>query len=503
MSILDKDQLPSTVHHGFLVQEYLRNSLNESDKTSFHTPPLTSLTRVILVILLRVGFLLVQVGSVPVNNVNTILLQNAIDVCWSSVMYFLTGLMVAYNGDLCGLIGEGYWIGHPKVDKEEALIGWQAVAIASAISTTSIAGRTQAVGYLLIGLLTSALVQPLLVHWAWTSRGWMVKSQLSDKRVKFRDYAGSGVVHAAGGLSGLIGCLVLGRRILRLRDIDEASIATGSSGIAFAGHLLVLVGLQCLSIAHVYQTDSNLEHRSYSHIYVNNLLAASSCSLVVAALNFVLDGDALNHWTVMRCVQATVSGLVTVSAGADVYSPQAAIGLGCAGGVAFCLASRWIFNSALEDYCNIVSVHLVCGILGCLLAPICALEADILLNIAWQSICLFAILALVAVVMTIAFVLLAAFGFLRNASERVNHTRAISVVGGAPKRSFFRRLLHPDNESLYLEPGSISNADNRLSSDSRFWKYKKGIDGVLARKKAEGEPSVRIKEEEERVGISD
>lgn len=203
-----------------------------------------SLIRLVLTILLRIGFVLVQVGSVPINNVNLILLQNVVDLCCVTVMYFLTGFLIAYNGDMAGLIGEGYWIGDSTIDKNEAIVGWQAVVITSAICTSAIVGRMHTAGYLLVNILLSGLIQPLLIHWAWTAEGWMAKNELDGRAVAFKDYAGAGVVHVVGGFSGLIGCVILGRRMLILGDLDDASITAGSAGIVFGGLLLILAGLQ-------------------------------------------------------------------------------------------------------------------------------------------------------------------------------------------------------------------------------------------------------------------
>ncbi|XP_076228848.1 amt-2-like protein isoform X2 [Nomia melanderi] len=200
---------------------------------TFHVPSATSV-RVVLVILLRVGFVLIHVGSVPVNNVNLILLQNVVDVCWATMAYAMVGYLIAYNGDGNGLIGEGYWIGDAAVDKDEALIGWSLVVIAAAICTSGVVGRMHTVGYLLMGFLLAGLVQPFLIHWIWTPGGWIKKNLLNGSAVRFRDYAGATVVHLVGGLSGLMGCVALGRRILRLSAIDDASIATGTSGTVFA-----------------------------------------------------------------------------------------------------------------------------------------------------------------------------------------------------------------------------------------------------------------------------
>lgn len=225
--------------------DYSSRSRNDSHANlSFSISSGLSLARILLVILLRVGFVLIHVGSVPVNNVNLILLQNVIDFCWVTIVYFLIGIVIAYTGDIHGLIGGGYWIVDAIVDKDEAIIGWSAVVIAAAICTSGIVGRTHTGGYLIIGFLLAGLLQPFLIHWIWTPRGWMRTNTLRARNVEFVDTAGSTIVHLVGGLSGLIGCMTLGRRILRLSAIDDASIASGSSATVFAGQLLVYVGLQ-------------------------------------------------------------------------------------------------------------------------------------------------------------------------------------------------------------------------------------------------------------------
>ncbi|XP_076246477.1 amt-2-like protein [Calliopsis andreniformis] len=443
--------------------------------TSFYNGTLSSassfpsMARVILVILLRVGFVLIHVGSVPIDNVNLILLQNIIDFCWVTITYALVGFIIAYNGDVGGLVGEGYWIGNATVDKDEAIVGWSAVVIAAAICTCGIVGRTHTVGYLVIGFLLAALMQPLVIHWAWTPKGWMKRNVLSGRHVHFRDYAGSAVVHLVGGLSGFIGCLILGRRILRLDAIDDASIAAGSAGTVFAGQLLVFLGLQSLSMP--YTTDwLRIRHSSHHNIYLNNLLAASSCSLLVVAFHFMLTSEEFNHWTVMRCVQATVAGLVIVSAGANFYSPQVAIGLGSTGSVLFYLVARHVFHSALEDYCNIVAIHLVCALLGSFLAPLFDIEDNdvtfMLLNFSWQLICLIVITSFVGIVMCIAFTVLEFMHLLRNRTEHLNHLRASIALGRGPTR-FWRRLFQSEEDPDYLQPGSAANQRPNVGAHAR------------------------------------
>ncbi|XP_024876552.1 uncharacterized protein LOC112457621 [Temnothorax curvispinosus] len=472
MSSVDRDY--------FYYYDYAIQPRNYTSTSTTHLH-WNSLTRLLLTVLLRIGFVLVQIGSVPVNNVNLILLQNTVDLCCVTVMYFLTGFLVAYNGDVAGLIGAGHWIGDPAIDRNEAIVGWQAVAIASAICTTAVAGRMHPAGYLLVGALLSGLIQPLLIHW--TSLGWMAENELGGRTVTFKDQAGAGVIHIVGGLSGLIGCVVLGRRMFRLRDLDDASITPGSAGTVFGGLLLIFAGLQDLCTSVHNRDKYRTFARDPSHAYINNLLAASSCTLIIVALHLVLGRETFNHWTLMRCVQGTIAGVVTVSAAANDYSPQIAIALGCLGGIVFYLVSTWIFRSALEDYCNVVGVHLVCAILGSILAPFCSVRLDedtvtILLSFSWQLICLAALLALVGAAMLLIFGMLECCGILRNRSECLNHARANAAVDRGPSRTFLQRIFSSDSGCFYLQPGSTSNAERHPNVDSRFWRYREGVDKV-------------------------
>ncbi|XP_076281627.1 amt-2-like protein [Lasioglossum baleicum] len=436
--------------------------------------PTSSYVRLVLVILLRIGFVLIHVGSVPVNNVNLILLQNIVDICWVTLAYALVGYLIAYNGDRHGLVGEGYWIGDPEVDRNEALIGWSAVIIAAAICTSGIVGRTHTIGYLFTGFVLAGLMQPFLIHWIWTPQGWMKRNVLKGTIVHFHDYAGSALVHLVGGLSGLMGCMVLGRRILRLSSIDDASIATGTSGTVFAGQLMVFIGLQSLNMSN---EKFRLTIRGDGNVYLNNLLAATSCSVLVVGFHFVLTGEEFNHWTVTRCVQATVAGVAMVSGGTDLYTPEAALCLGLIGSVVYFVVSKVVFQSALEDYCNIVATHVASAFLGSLVTPLfdidrqAAITAN-LMQFFWQLICLITITSVVCVIMYIQFRLLESMGLLRNRSEHLNHSRATRAMEAreVPIKNFFTRLFEADDDPVYIEPGSTADS-RRPSAGIHAMKY--------------------------------
>ncbi|KAK0164590.1 hypothetical protein PV328_003201 [Microctonus aethiopoides] len=462
---------------------------NPSPETS--TPATDTLTHLItpiirftLVILLRIGFLLIQIGSVPITNVNLILLQNILDFCWVNVVFIFIGTLIAYNGntgDTLGLIGGGYWVGNESIDKEEIIIGWQASVIASAICTTCIVGRMHTLGSIILGIIMSGVLQPFIIHWTWTTNGWMAKNKIFNSNVYFRDYGGSGVIHIVGGLTGLIGCMVLGRRLLRLRDIDNASISVGSAATAFSGHLFIVMGLQTLLISHSSSSNNEKLKKRIPTLPVNSLIAISSCAIIVVGLHFIMR-DPFNHWTVMRCIQALTAGAIIVSAGVDVYSPAICLALGCIGGILFYLSSKFIFRTALEDYCNIISMHIILAFFGSLVAPFfydftdepSETSASIWINFLWKIICLLCIILLIIIVMAPLFFLLNWIGLLRNRSEFLNHVRSLAVIQRTEPRSIVKRLFNVDDDSILVQP-AIPGQEFEIISGALSSKYNRTI----------------------------
>ncbi|XP_033223434.1 uncharacterized protein LOC117177065 [Belonocnema kinseyi] len=369
--------------------------------------------RIVLTIFVRIGFIFIHIGMVPVTNVNLILQQNIIDFSWTTFVYFLLGFLFSYSGDSNNaLIGGEHWIGESNINKTEELIGWQVVSITSAIYTSGVIDlflqNEQEYSYdwiegeilprYVADILSSAKelpenegdemevcfnakIEEAGINAEITAEGVQYAeddedSSEDEKKVNlkkimnmmnsFEDHSGAAVIHVVGGLSALVGCLTLGRRILTLKDIDKSSIPSSSPAMLFAGYFLIFIGLQGISSINI---SEKLEE-----VLINNLLAASSSYLVVIILQFFQTGQFTDYWKITRCIQTVISGLVAVSAGPDFYSPTISILFGSLSGFIFCESSEIIFKSAVEDNCNIIATHLIIGFLGSLLAPLIALK---------------------------------------------------------------------------------------------------------------------------------
>lgn len=165
-------------------------------------------------------------------------------------------------------------------------------------------------------------------------------------------------------------------------------------------------------------------------VMINTIISISSCTMIVIIIHF-LNREPFNHWTITRCIQGIVAGVIVVSAGADVYPPTVALVLGAFGGILFYLFSKIIFQSKLEDYCNIFATNFICGLLGCLIVPFFhSIDdyyddiEDIIYNFLWQFFCVIFIITIIIVIMLPIYLGLDYFGLLRNKPEVLNNLRS-------------------------------------------------------------------------------
>jgi len=114
-------------------------------------------------------------------------------------------------------------------------------AAAATIVAGSLAERLKFSAYLIYTVVITAVIYPIVVHWAWDANGWLsaFKEDPGDLLMAngYVDFAGSGVVHMVGGFAGLVGAIFLGPRKgkfgpgKRVNAIPGHNIAIGSLGM--------------------------------------------------------------------------------------------------------------------------------------------------------------------------------------------------------------------------------------------------------------------------------
>ena len=108
-------------------------------------------------------------------------------------------------------------------------------AVPAALAAAPMAERGHLTGHLVVATVLAAVVLPVAAHWVWAADGWLATRGVADA-------GGAMVVHGAGGMAGLVGCLLVGRRAER-RLHSSTPLPGHSLPLVALGGGLVLVGM--------------------------------------------------------------------------------------------------------------------------------------------------------------------------------------------------------------------------------------------------------------------
>lgn len=331
--------------------------------------------------------------------------------------------------------------------------------------------RLHFVCYLLISFIFSAFLQPILIHWAWHNEGWMHKNVFSGHAVSVKDHAGGIAIHLPASCIGLMSVLFLGRRLLRLRDIDESSVGSASPASTITGYILIAVGLIAFSLPTTQFEQTHAPDNYIGIILVNYMMAMAAGIIIVVVLHFVLYRDTFNYWIILKCTQGALAGIIAIASGVDAYTPIVAFTLAIAAGVLFYFVAHGIHVTCIEDYCNIIAIHFVCGLLGALAPPLLGSKENLgisvgfhtmIIHFQWQSICAAVVIGAILVISLFLFSVLSVTGFLRNTTEKLNHKRGVVAFNKQSVSCCLTRLFALHSHTAYIEPGRNGKNSNKL-----------------------------------------
>ena len=170
------------------------------------------------ILLMQLGFALVENGTVRSKNSRNILTKNLFDLCIGGFIYWLVGYGIAYGGAVGGFFGTDtkfYASSGYDYIEDNQYTGWifqfSFAATAATIVSGSLAERTQLPAYILFSLYMTGFVYPVVVSWTWGA-GWLGDGGSNGETLGMHDFAGTGIVHMVGGVAGLAGAFVVGPR---------------------------------------------------------------------------------------------------------------------------------------------------------------------------------------------------------------------------------------------------------------------------------------------------
>ncbi|MDO4157117.1 MAG: ammonium transporter [Oscillospiraceae bacterium] len=310
-----------------------------------------------LVFFMQCGFAMVETGFTRAKNAGNIIMKNLMDFCIGTVVFILIGFSLLLGEDWIGFIGK------PGFDifSDYANFNWSGFvfnlvfcATAATIVSGAMAERTKFISYCIYSAVISAIIYPVEAHWVWGG-GW-----LSTLSTPFHDFAGSGAIHYVGGVCALIGAAILGPRIGKFTKGEDGKIKVN----AIPGHSLTIGALGCFILWFGWYGFNGAAATSVSQlgsIFVTTTIAPAVATFACMIFTWIKYGKP----DVSMCLNASLAGLVGITAGCDVLDAFGAVIVGLVSGLLVCFGV-WLLDHILhvDDPVGAVAVHCLNGIWG-------------------------------------------------------------------------------------------------------------------------------------------
>ncbi len=339
----------------------------------------------VLVIFMQAGFALVETGFCRAKHAAHVVSTNFAIFGLGFVGYFLVGYAFMFGGYSTSLIGYNHAVGSSLIGSGQWVFLWKGgfalgdigksggAAVAgfflymvafmdttATIPTGAMAERWKWKAFVGWGIFCGTIYYPLFGAWTWGG-GWLAQVGNSmHLGLGYVDFAGSGVVHAVGGVAGLAGALVLGPRIGKYnRDGSSNTLPGHHIPMAMLGCFILLFGWFGFNAA--------------------STLAATDIQFAMVATNTALaaafGATSAMFWVMWRwgkpdpgmMVNGMLAGLVAITAPCAFVDPWAAALIGALAGVLVVFAAVFIDTKLhVDDPVGAIAVHGVCGTFGVL-----------------------------------------------------------------------------------------------------------------------------------------
>ncbi len=309
-----------------------------------------------LVFWMQAGFAMVEAGFTRAKNSGNILMKNLMDFCIGTVVFILIGFGLLLGEDVMGLIGKpGFDIftTYENFDWSNFVFNLVFCATTATIVSGAMAERTKFLSYCIYSAVISALIYPIEAHWIWGG-GWLAQ-------MGFHDFAGSTAIHMVGGISALIGAKILGPRIGKFVKDKDGKVTKVN---AFPGHNLPIGALGVFILWfgwYGFNGAAATTIDELASIFVTTTIAPAIATLVCMIFTWIKYGKP----DVSMCLNASLAGLVAITASCDVTDAFGAIVIGAVAGL-LVVFGVWFLDNVLhiDDPVGAVAVHCLNGIWG-------------------------------------------------------------------------------------------------------------------------------------------
>jgi Amt family ammonium transporter len=322
-----------------------------------------------LVFFMHLGFAFLEIGLTRQKNTINILFKNIFIITAGLLLYYIVGFNLMYPGEFNGFLGSivpGIAPPENGMTPEYADGGYtwwtdflfqgMFAATAATIVSGAVAERIKIGPFMIFTIIYVGLVYPIVGSWQW---GGGFLSTLGGDEAGFYDFAGSTLVHSVGGWGALIAIFLLGARIGKFGEDGKPKAIPGHNiPLATAGVLILWLGWFGFNGGSVLSADP----ATTSLVLVTTSLAAAAGGIGAIVLSTILT----KNLDLTMFLNGILGGLVGITAGADLMSPNEAVVIGLIAGAIIVLGVSFIDRIRLDDPVGAVTVHLICGIWGTL-----------------------------------------------------------------------------------------------------------------------------------------
>ena len=407
-----------------------------------------------LVFFMQAGFAMVETGFTRAKNAANIIMKNLMDFCIGVPMFILIGFGLLFGEDLVGLIGKpGFDIftAYENFDWSAFVFNMVFCATTATIVSGAMAERTKFLSYCISSGVISALIYPIEAHWIWGG-GWLAQ-------LGFHDFAGSCAIHMVGGISALIGAKILGPRIGKFVTDKKTGKVTKVNAIP--GHSLTLGALGCFILWFGWYGFNGAAATSLPQlgsIFLTTTVAPAVATVVCMIFTWLKYGKP----DVSMCLNASLAGLVGITAGCDVMDCFGSAMVGVVSGL-LVVFGVWLLDNVLhiDDPVGAVAVHMMNGIWGTLAvglfatktAPACEINGLFygggFGQLGLQALAVLAVAAWTAVTITITFFVIKKTIGLRASVEEETRGLDVTEHGLASSYADFMPVLNTNAISVF------------------------------------------------------
>ncbi len=315
-----------------------------------------------LVFLMQAGFAMVETGFTRAKNAGNIIMKNLMDFCIGTVVFVLLGFSL--------MMAEDYVLGFIGVPNLKILTNFGEFlesgnapsfvfnlvfcATAATIVSGSMAERTKFASYCIYSAVISLFVYPIEAGWVWNSQGWLLK-------LGFHDFAGSAAIHSVGGLTALIGAVMVGPRLGKYQKDGNGKVKKVN---AIPGHAITLGALGCFILWfgwYGFNGAAAWNGSSLASIFVTTTIAPAVATVTTMLFTWFKNGKP----DVSMCLNASLAGLVGITAGCDSLDAFGSSVVGIVSGILVVAVVEVLdLKCHIDDPVGAVGVHFANGVWG-------------------------------------------------------------------------------------------------------------------------------------------